>query len=221
MNAPTLDFLIDKLRITEEFNFSDIENIKKDLNQAVIQSKNLNFAALENQRRQGSNTLKKKNELTEWATANNQILDWLHKNEELDFEHVKKLNLSLNPESYGQFRTQSIFAGLGEFIEVTSLTKFENLFSKNVLKKDIHPILKAAQVYQWISSFHPFENGNGRTARLAADFILMKDDYLPLSFENPFDAMVGIKSNTHHIDGNYGVRKLLKWLNNSYQIIYL
>lgn len=221
MPGPNLDILIDKLKITQKFDFSEIEKLKVELIKTTMQNKNLNFAALEYQRRQGSNTLKDQKELAAWTTANNQIMAWIQAESQLSFENIKQINQILNPEGLGKIRTQPIFAGLGEFINPQHLMEFENLFQKNILEKDLHPILKAAQTYQWICSFHLFENANGRTARIAADYFLMQNDYLPLSFENPFDAMVGIKSNTIHIDGNYGVDKTIKWLKNSYQIIYL
>jgi hypothetical protein len=35
--------------------------------------------------------------------------------------------------------------------------------------EDVHPIAGAGLLYQWLISVHPFEDGNGRTARLAVD----------------------------------------------------
>jgi hypothetical protein len=48
-----------------------------------------------------------------------------------------------------------------------------------------HPALTAAVVYIAVVTIHPFENGNGRTARLAADGVLLQNDYLPLCFLSP------------------------------------
>ncbi|MFZ3149938.1 MAG: Fic family protein [Methanothrix sp.] len=39
------------------------------------------------------------------------------------------------------------------------------------------PELIAALVYYQLAAIHPFNDGNGRTARLCADFILMRDGY--------------------------------------------
>lgn len=41
-----------------------------------------------------------------------------------------------------------------------------------VEKSDDHPILKAAIVHYQLVTIHPFEDGNGRTARLMSDYIL-------------------------------------------------
>ena len=40
-----------------------------------------------------------------------------------------------------------------------------------------HPVLKAAVVHYQIATIHPFEDGNGRTARLMSDFVLDANGY--------------------------------------------
>jgi Fic family protein len=43
------------------------------------------------------------------------------------------------------------------------------------------PIEKAARLHHGISSIHPFADGNGRTARLAMNFVLLAAGYPPIS----------------------------------------
>lgn len=44
----------------------------------------------------------------------------------------------------------------------------------------LHPIIQAAWLHHQLSYVHPFIDGNGRTARLLQDFILLKRDLYPI-----------------------------------------
>ncbi len=44
----------------------------------------------------------------------------------------------------------------------------------------LHPIVAAAYMHWEVARIHPFENGNGRTARLTQDFVLIKAGLLPV-----------------------------------------
>ena len=46
-------------------------------------------------------------------------------------------------------------------------------------KKDLHPVERAAIFHYKFVSIHPFDDGNGRMARLLMNLILMKSGYLP------------------------------------------
>ena len=43
------------------------------------------------------------------------------------------------------------------------------------------PVEKAAKLHHGIASIHPFADGNGRTARLAMNFVLLAAGYPPIS----------------------------------------
>ncbi len=69
-------------------------------------------------------------------------------------------------------------------IEMQDLLKWLN---ERVLKKDMHPLLMISTfVYEFLS-IHPYQDGNGRLARLLTTLLLMKLDYRFIqfvSFEN-------------------------------------
>ena len=45
----------------------------------------------------------------------------------------------------------------------------------------IDPALKAGVAHFWFETIHPFDDGNGRTARLLTNTMLMRDGYVPVS----------------------------------------
>ncbi len=44
-------------------------------------------------------------------------------------------------------------------------------------EKRLHPIILAAEVHERLVSIHPFIDGNGRTARLLMNFVLLRNGY--------------------------------------------
>jgi Fic family protein len=57
---------------------------------------------------------------------------------------------------------------------------FEWLFSE----KNEHPVLAAAEAHTRLVSIHPFIDGNGRTARLLMNLILMQNGFVPAIIKN-------------------------------------
>ena len=47
-------------------------------------------------------------------------------------------------------------------------------------RRKLHPVEFAIRVHLKLVSIHPFEDGNGRIARLAMNTILLQEGYLPL-----------------------------------------
>jgi Fic family protein len=44
-------------------------------------------------------------------------------------------------------------------------------------KKRLHPVILAAEIHERLVSIHPFIDGNGRTARLAMNLVLLQQGY--------------------------------------------
>ncbi len=52
---------------------------------------------------------------------------------------------------------------------------------------EIHPLIKAALVHLYFVHVHPFDDGNGRSARALSNLFLMKEDYQFINFLAPSD----------------------------------
>lgn len=53
--------------------------------------------------------------------------------------------------------------------------------------KEIHPLIKAALVHLYFVHVHPFDDGNGRSARALSNLLLMKQDYQFINLLAPSD----------------------------------
>lgn len=51
----------------------------------------------------------------------------------------------------------------------------------NVTKTKVHPLIIASWLHYAFISIHPFQDGNGRTARLLSSFILIQNGYFPFT----------------------------------------
>lgn len=216
MNLP-FDLLVERLKLSEIQDFAELDTLQLEFQR----NENPNWSSIELCRMQGSNTLINGIDKNSWQNGNRLLAKWIEANEAFDFQKINELNATLVPEHLGAFRDHPIYAAMGEFMDFQSLPRIKHYFDQVVFQPincEHEPVVRAAMIYQGLSTFHPFKDGNGRTARLAADFELIRNGYLPLSFENPFDGMCAIKSNTPHIDGNFGLRKTIKWLCNSYRL---
>ena len=49
---------------------------------------------------------------------------------------------------------------------------------------DLHPVLRGALAHHRLVAIHPFVDGNGRTARLVMNLLMMRDGYPPAIIEN-------------------------------------
>lgn len=63
---------------------------------------------------------------------------------------------------------------------LNELTDWMNDGFKLCNNEEKNPVIFAAQVYQRVVSLHPFENGNGRIARLMMDYVLVRYNMPPI-----------------------------------------
>jgi len=88
----------------------------------------------------------------------------------------------VDDDSAGSYRSGAVrIAGATHIppnpIKVPDL--MEQLFAESAAIAD--PVERAAKLHHGIASIHPFTDGNGRTARLAMNFVLLAAGYPPVS----------------------------------------
>jgi Fic family protein len=95
---------------------------------------------------------------------------------------LHQLVMKKTDEEYaGKYRTSNVFIGGADHTPPDALqvpTKMKNLmswFTKE--RKRLHPVELAAFLHHKLVYIHPFFDGNGRTARLAMNIILMRTGY--------------------------------------------
>lgn len=91
----------------------------------------------------------------------------------------------IDPDHAGHYREDQVFITGTEYIpptadEVPGLMAglVEDL---NQRKNDTHPVLLAAYAHRRLVDIHPFQDGNGRTARLLMNLILVNKGYCVVS----------------------------------------
>ena len=95
------------------------------------------------------------------------------------------------PDSAGRYRSNPVTIGGSEYAPPVPgfvPESVDALLSDYASRRDDeHPVILAADLHQGIVDVHPFEHGNGRTARLAMNLHLMQYGY-PLTIVPPQDA---------------------------------
>ena len=104
-----------------------------------------------------------------------------------DIKNIHKRVLGyVDPFGAGEFRTKQVYVGRHipphpSEVEIYMEQFVDWLNSEEVLS--LHPVEFAAIAHYKLVYIHPFVDGNGRTARLLMNFILMKNGFPPVSIE--------------------------------------
>lgn len=146
-------------------------------------------------------------EITGHDEAIKWILDIVKKDQPLTEHFIRQLHVLLLKEPYekpaitpdGKPTTKMIYVGeykkdpnhvktkTGEIFYFASPQETPALmhdllewYKQKITLEDAHPILLAAEFHYRFIRIHPFDDGNGRTARILMNFILMESDYPPV-----------------------------------------
>lgn len=164
-----------------------------------------------------SNSLKKEDVLQLWQETNHWMGERIAEDEVLTWASIVHINRRLLGRSE-PLRDEKIYTGDMEYLPPGSMSEALDEFHKKLqFEPDI--LIKSFEIYLGIVTIHPFVNGNGRTARLAADWILMRGGYLPVCFDSPIQSHVAVTLDHPKRDKQHSFEKFLRAVLKSYQIL--
>jgi hypothetical protein len=170
-----------------------------------------------------SNTLRRSNptERNGWDEANRWISELIQQDPAPSHStgDLRRLNaILLGREGASATRDCPIFSCNDAYLEPTEVGG--ELDALEAWTQDErHPALIAAVVYIAVVTIHPFENGNGRTARLAADRVLLQNDHLTLCFLSPVSSHVAQMQSGPTRDPDASIRMVLAAVAESYATV--
>ena len=120
------------------------------------------------------------------AKAFDYMFSLVHK-KEITIDNIKNIHAlfysGIDKDKAGIYRTEPVIVSGSNY----PVAKAANIESKMIqmqeqmeeLRGKLHPIEYAAQLHKNLVFIHPFIDGNGRTARLAMNTVLIQEGYLP------------------------------------------
>ncbi len=134
---------------------------------------------------------------------NRDALDYLRTQASYPFSHdmICRLHKILvanthkeNPITVGDYRHGPIYVvnGQGQVVYEGPPASDVRLMMEAYVQwlneeDELHPLIKAALVHLYFVHVHPFDDGNGRSARALSNLYLMKKDYQFINFLSPSD----------------------------------
>lgn len=134
---------------------------------------------------------------------NRDALEYMHSQTSKSFSHemIYELHKILvrnthkeRPITIGLYRKGPIYVvdGLGHVVyEGPLASKVMSMMDTYIQwmnsAQEIHPLIQAALVHLYFVHVHPFDDGNGRSARALSNLFLMKQDYQFINFLSPSD----------------------------------
>ncbi|EQC49975.1 Fic/DOC domain protein [Bacteriovorax sp. BSW11_IV] len=155
--------------------------------------------------------------LEHWDSANKEVFNLIQSNNSINHTSAKKLNFLLTNNENNE-RVDEIFAGPWKYLEFEFLSLAKERFENEVLTLS-DPIQKAIEVYIWLINLHPFKDGNGRTARLSADLLLLQSGLLPLCFNSNISSFVGNLIGAQKVSKKVCVLRTLDAIKRPYEIV--
>ena len=97
---------------------------------------------------------------------------------------------NIDPKNAGKYRNDPVYVLLKNgnkhmFCDPLLITDEMDVFFNWLFStKNEHPLITAAEAHTRFVSIHPFIDGNGRTARLLMNLILLQNGYVPVIIKN-------------------------------------
>lgn len=158
-----------------------------------------------------------RSQLENWDSANKEVFNLIQSQKTINFATAKRIN-SLLTNNENNERVDDIFAGPWKYLDFEYLNLAKEHFEKEVLTL-LDPLQRAIEVYIWLVNLHPFKDGNGRTARLSADLLLLQSGLLPLCFNSNIASFVGNLIGAKKLSKKVCVLRTLEAMKRPYVII--
>lgn len=217
------DLLSRAVTATEETQIRDlagqVEQLRQTCESLSLEDLRAGLARLAPLRLRSSSTLKR-GELESWQRANEYIAEKIRAEESPTLQSILEINALLRNLPTGSIRKQAVYVGIQQACPVGELTESLQRLEAEILMGTSDTFSKAALAQYWLISLHPFEDANGRTAVMLADWILGMGGYLPMSFDSKLDALVAIFDNQRaSATPGAAIIKLLVNLQRSYRAV--
>ena len=101
----------------------------------------------------------------------------------LDEEEILGLHRTIltgiQTDDAGRYRAVRVAGSMRVFPNPLKVAELVQAFVEEVNALDVHPVLRAARAHYGLVAVHPFVDGNGRTARLLMNLLLIRAGYPP------------------------------------------
>lgn len=174
---------IEALRTELTYNSNAIEGNTLSLRETQL--------VIEGKTPPGEKSLREIYEARNHDRALRQVEAWVSERRALplsehDFLELHAMVLrDIDPTAAGHYRTERVRIAGSSFIPPAN-HRFTELIAaafECALAIDVHPALRAAEFHYNLVAIHPFADGNGRTARLMMNYLLMREGYPPALIE--------------------------------------
>lgn len=136
-----------------------------------------------------------KKEVLETVNSRTALDNIFDTNNDFNIDFIKKLHLATQNgigDNVGEFKKKEncITDDEHNLIDRTTPSEFVEVRMKSLVdwyhknKSKLHPFVLASVVHNQFVYIHPFDDGNGRVARLLLNFILIKNGFFPIIFYN-------------------------------------
>jgi hypothetical protein len=138
-----------------------------------------------------SNTLRRADAaaLARWDAANAHLAGALARGDRVGAALAARLNRVLTADDDGAsspVRSYDLYGGGGgRYLPPVFVADALTALDVRLAAPQGSALLEAFVAYAALVTIHPFEGGNGRTARLVADGVLLSGGWLPLCFPSP------------------------------------
>ncbi len=190
------------------------------------------FAELQQARTVGSFTLTKsgaEDSIARWEACDIMVRGMARSKMPLTREDILNINrIILHSQDSGKLRDSEITAGGNGALTYLPESQLEDFYDRycqalteginGCEAKELNPIVVAAWAYQALVSIHPFNDANGRSCRMVADYVLQRFGLPPIALEHNVELAVFALNKKRSVSRNQATKIFLEGVKNSYRI---